>query len=143
MSERIAEPYPEIDATTDPSSVSVGQVIGEVTADLSKLMRQELDLAKAEMKVEAQKAGKGAGMLGAAGFAGYMLIVFASLALMFALDSFLHPGIAALIVALIWGVVAAVTFSMGRKQLKQVKPKPEQTMESLKEDVEWAKHPTR
>jgi len=123
----------------DVEGRSVGELIGEVTSDLSKLMRQELDLAKAEMKVEASKAGKGAGMLGGAGIAGHLVLVFLSLALMFALDAVMPTGWAALIVAALWGIVAAVLAATGRKKLREVNPKPERTVETLKEDVQWAK----
>ena len=69
----------------DVEGNSVGALIGEVTKDLSTLMRQELELAKVEMKAEAKKAGQGAGMFGAAGFAGYMVVMFLSIALWWAL----------------------------------------------------------
>src|SRR3954451_2951750 len=62
----------------DVEGTSVGELIGEVTKDLSALMRQELELAKVEVKAEAKKAGQGAGMFGAAGFAGYMVLMFLS-----------------------------------------------------------------
>ena len=128
----------------DVSQSSVGQLIGEVTSDLSTLMRQELELAKAEMKTEAAKAAKGAGMLGGAGYAGHLTILFLSLTLMWALgDLWDKPAWGALVVALIWGVVAAVLYSKGREQMKRVNPKPEQTVETLKEDVQWAKNRTR
>ena len=113
--------------------VSVGQLIGEVTKDLSTLMRQELDLAKAEMKVEAKKAGQGAGMFGAAGFAGYMVLMFLSIALWWALSHLVGHSWSALIVAILWGVVGAVAFVMGRKKFQQVNPKPERTVESLQQ----------
>ena len=115
----------------DVEGTSVGQLIGEVTKDLSTLMRQELELAKVEMKVEAKKAGQGAGMFGAAGFAGYMVALFLSIALMWALASAIPTGWAALIVAVLWGIVGAVAFVMGRKKFQQVNPKPERTVDTL------------
>lgn len=118
----------------DVEGVSVGQLISEVTTDLSTLMRQELELAKAELKAEASKAGKGAGMLGAAGLAGYFLLLFLSIALWWGLGSLLGArGWSALIVAALWGIAAAVLASMGRKKLKEVQPTPERTVETLKE----------
>ena len=83
----------------DVEGTSVGQLIGEVTKDLSTLMRQELELAKVEVKAEAKKAGQGAGMFGAAGFAGYMVLMFLSFALWWALANVMDIGLAALIVA--------------------------------------------
>jgi MFS family permease len=128
--------------TPDVSQHSVGELVGQVANDLSTLVRQEMALAKAEVKDEAKKAGKGAGMLGAAGLAGYFLLLFLSLTLMWGIGEMFdpdHPWIGALVVAVIWGIVAAVLASVGKKKLKEVNPKPEQTVESVKEDVRWTK----
>jgi hypothetical protein len=119
------------DGRPDVEGNSVGALIGEVTKDLSTLMRQELELAKVEVKAEAKKAGQGAGMFGAAGFAGYMVALFLSIALMWALASAIPTGWAALIVAVLWGIVGAVAFVMGRKKFQQVNPKPERTVDTL------------
>lgn len=121
------------------SDRSVGELIGEVTSGLSTLLRQELELAKVEAKAEATKAGKGAGMLAGAGVAGHLTLVFLTLTVMFALDNVMGTGWAALVVTLVWAVVAAVLASVGRKKLKTVNPKPEQTVQSLKEDAQWAR----
>jgi uncharacterized membrane protein YqjE len=126
----------------DPEQHSVGELLGRVTSDLSTLMRQEVELAKVEIKEEATKAGKASGTLVGAGLVGYLVLVFLSLALMFALDQVMPIGWAALITAVLLGIVAAVLFVVGRRQLKQVNPKPEQTVETLKEDVQWAKNRT-
>ena len=115
------------------SGRSVGDLIGEVTGDLSTLMRQELALAKAEMKQEATKAGKAAGMLGGAGFAGYMVLLFLSLALWWALANAMDEGWAALIVAAVWGVIGAILFTVGKARMKTVNPKPERTVQTLHE----------
>lgn len=123
----------------DVEGRSVGDLIGEVTKDLSTLMRQELELAKSEVKHEATKAGKGAGMLAGAGVAGHLVLVFLTLTAIFALDNFMGRGWAALIVTVVWAIIAAILASAGRKQLKQVNPKPEQTVQSLKEDAQWVK----
>ena len=124
----------------DVEGRSVGELLGEVTEDLSKLMRQEVALAKVELKEEATKAGKAGGLLGGAGAVGYLVLVFLSLALMFALDEVMPMGWAALLTAAILGVIAAILFVVGRNKFKQVNPKPEQTVETLKEDVQWAKN---
>jgi len=123
----------------DPDSVSVGTAIGEIMSDVSTLIRQEIELAKAELRVEGAKAGKGAGMLGGAAFAGWMVALFLSMALMWALGDVMPDGWAAVIVAVLWAIVGAVLFTRGRAQLKSVNPKPEQTVQTLKEDVQWAK----
>src|SRR3954452_16722570 len=117
----------------DVEGTSVGQLLGEVSKDLSTLMRQELELAKAEMKVEAKKAGQGAGAFGVAAFAGYMVLMFLSFALWWALENVMDAGLAALIVAVLWGVIAAVGYVMGKKKFQQVNPKPERTVETLQQ----------
>src|SRR3954462_1725604 len=113
---------------------SVGELIGNISDDLSRLFRQELELAKAEVKVEAGKAGRAAGMLGGAGFAGYLAVVLLSFAVVFGLANVMDAGWAALIVAVLWGVVGAVLYLSGRKQLKTVDPVPRRTVETIKED---------
>lgn len=112
---------------------SVGDLVSEVSNDLSTLMRQELALAKAEVKAEATKTGKAAGMLGGAGFAGYMVALFVSIALWWALANVMDEGWAALIVAALWAVIGAVLATVGRRRLRAVNPKPERTIQTLKE----------
>lgn len=121
--------------TSDISDVSVGQIMGNISQDMSTLMRQELDLAKAEITVEAKKAGKAGGMLGAAGLAGYFTLLFASITLWWALAELLDDAEAwaALIVTVLWGIAAAVLAMMGKKKMQQVNPKPERTVETLQE----------
>ena len=134
----MSTPYPTEGSTSarpDVSQASVGELISQVTTDVTTLMRQEFALAKAEMKQEAGKAGKAGGLLGGAGFAGYMLALFASVAVMAALDEFLPLWAAAAIVAAVYGVVAFVLYSKGRRELKTVDPTPHQTIETLKEGV--------
>jgi hypothetical protein len=123
----------------DIAGTSVGQLVSDVTQDLSTLMRQELALAKAEVKVEAVKAAKGAGMLGAAGFAGYMVLLFASIAAWWGLAELMASGWAALIVTAVWAVIGAVLFTVGRRQLHEVHPTPERTKETVKEIPEALK----
>ena len=117
----------------DISNTSVGEMIGQVAQDLSLLMRQELDLAKAEVKQEITKSGKAAGLLGGAGFAGYMVLLFGSIAAWWGLANFMDQGWAALIVTGVWAVVGALLFAVGRGRMKQVNPKPELTVETVKE----------
>ncbi|MGS2647146.1 phage holin family protein [Streptosporangium sp. G12] len=122
---------------------SLGELVGEIGEDLSKLVRQELLLAKAEVREEAAKAGKAAGLLGGAGFAGYMVAVLVTLAVMFGLGNVMDLGWAALIVAVIWAAAGAALYVTGRARLRQVSPKPERTVETLKEDARWARDLTR
>jgi uncharacterized membrane protein YqjE len=118
---------------------SVGELVSHLTSDLGMLTRQELALAKAELQAEAKQAGKGVGMLGGAAFAGWMTALFVSLTVMWALDEAMDLVWAALIVAAIWAVAAAVLTARGRKELREVSPTPDQTVESLKEDAKWLK----
>jgi uncharacterized membrane protein YqjE len=116
---------------------TVGELVSQLTTDLGRLTRQELALAKAELQAEAKKAGKGAGMLGGAAFAGWMVALFVSLTVMWALDEAMDLVWAALVVAVLWAVAAVVLAMTGRKELREVDPKPDQTVESLKEDAKW------
>ena len=118
---------------------SMGDIVGDIAKDVSALVRQEMDLAKVEMKQEATKAGKGAGMLGGAGVAGHMALLFLTFTLVFLLDNWMPLELAALIMSAVWGIIAAVLAARGRKELKQVDPKLETTQRTLKEDVQWAK----
>lgn len=123
------------------ADTSLGDLVGRLTGDLSRLMRAELSLAKAEAKEEATHAGRGAGMLTAAGAGALLMLAFASLALMFGLGNWMALGWAALIVAVLWAIAAAALASSGRKALKAVNPALPQTTETLKEDAQWAKRP--
>lgn len=99
---------------------SIGALLSDITANLSSLVRQELDLAKAEAKQSASRAGKGAGMLTGAGLAGYFVLLFVSVSVWWGLGK--HTGWAwsALIVAAVWAVIGAVLALLGRQQLRAV-----------------------
>jgi uncharacterized membrane protein YqjE len=130
----------EPDPTRQADERSLGEIVSDVTSDLSTLVRQELDLAKSELKQEATRAGKGAGMLAGAGIAGHLVLVFASLALMFLLDDWMPLELAALITAVLWLAVAGALAMNGRAQLKKTNPTLPETQRSLKEDASWAAH---
>jgi hypothetical protein len=119
------EQHPEV------SDRSVGDLIGNVTRDLSTLMRQELALAQAEIKQEVAKTAKGAGAMSGAAAAGYFVLLFLSIALWAGLSNVLDSGWAGLIVALVWAVIAGALFAFGRSKLRQVNPKPERTVDTL------------
>jgi uncharacterized membrane protein YqjE len=128
----------------DASAVtSMGDIVSDIARDLSTLVRQEMELARTEIKAEVTKAGKGAGFLGGAGVAGNLALTFLSLTVVFALWHVMDIVWAALIVTVIWAIVAGVLAASGRKKLQQVDPKLEATTQSLKEDAQWAKNPTR
>jgi hypothetical protein len=121
---------------------SIGELIGNISDDLSQLFRQEVELAKAEIKQEATKAGKAAGMLGGAGFAGYLAVVLLSFAAVFGLDAVMPMGWAAVIVAVVWAAIGAALYVTGKNRLKTVDPMPRRTVETIKEDAQWLKNPT-
>jgi hypothetical protein len=132
--------YGATGATSAPNrDESIGNLISQVAGDVSTLFRQEVALAKAELKEEAAKAGKAGGMLAGAGFAGYMVAVLLSLAAVFALGAVMPLGWAALIVAVVWAVVGGVLYTVGRNRMKDVDPVPRQTVETLREDAQWAR----
>jgi hypothetical protein len=131
MSSQIPEPPPSA-AHVKADNASLGELLSDVTRDLSTLMRKEVELAKAELKQSTSRAGKGAGMLAGAGIGGHFVLLFLSLALMWALGAIMPLGWSALIVAVIWAIIAAVLASVGRKELKQIKGLP-QTSETLSE----------
>ena len=126
----MTNPYP---SETRARKESVGELVSDITGDVSTLVRQEIALAKAEVKAEAKQAGKGAGMLAGAGLEGIMVLVFASLTLMFALDLAMPLWTAALIVTVIHGLLAAVLGLQGKASLAKVDPVPHQTVETIKE----------
>ncbi|MEU5567324.1 phage holin family protein [Micromonospora musae] len=100
---------------------SIGELLRQVTADLSTLMRQEVELAKAEIRQEGRKAGKAAGLFGGAGFGGYMVALFLSLALWAGLSNVMDAGWAGLIVAVLWAVIATLLYSMARQHARRVR----------------------
>ncbi len=123
---------------------SFGELLSGLASDTSLLVKQEIELAKVEVSAKAKKAGKGAGMLAGAAMAGLMALITLTLLLIVIFDAFLELWLAALIVLIIWGAVAAVLALTGKKKLQEAAPPvPEQTTQTLKEDVQWAKHPTQ
>ena len=134
-----------------PEEQSLGELFGRVTSDMSTLVRQEMQLAKVEIKQEVRTAGRAGGLLGGGAFAGYVALLFVSVAIALLIATALPDSmsetmrhlIGFLIVGLLYGIAAAVLLSKGKKQLDKVDPVPHQTVETLKEDVQWAKTQTR
>ena len=115
----------------DVSERSFGELLGEVTQDLSTLMRQELELAKAELSQEAAEAGRAGGMFAGSAVAGHMVLLFVSIAAWWGLSNVMDGGWAALIVAAAWAVVAAVLFVSARSRWSRVRGL-ERTVETVK-----------
>jgi len=122
----------------------VGELLRQLSQETTTLVKQEIDLAKAEMTEKGKQAGIGAGMFGGAGVSGLLALIFLSLAIVAALDTATWTWLAALIVGLVWAAAAAVLALQGRNKVQQAAPPaPEQAIESTKEDVQWAKSHAR
>jgi uncharacterized membrane protein YqjE len=125
---------------SDPSpDQPLAQLVARMTSDLSALFRKEVELAKIEIREEMKQTAKASGMYGAAGFAGYMALVLVSLALAFLLDLIMPTWIAFLIVGVAYGAAGYLLFRRGQERFKAINPLPEQTIETIKEDVEWVR----
>jgi Putative Actinobacterial Holin-X, holin superfamily III len=118
-------PIPPPEAHVKADTNSLGDLLGDVTRDMSTLMRQEVELAKAELKQTTSRAGKGSGLLAGAGVAGHFVLLFLSLALWWGLATLIGLGWSAVIVAVIWAIIGAILASMGRKELKGIKGMPQ------------------
>jgi hypothetical protein len=127
----------------DVGEPTLGELVSAMTSDLSLLVRKEMELAKVEIKEEVSTAGKAAGAFGGTAVAGYMALLFLSFALALGLSALMPDGLAFLLVGLLYGAVAGVLFVQARDRAKQIDPVPQQTVETIKEDVAWAKAQTR
>ena len=118
----------------------LGEVAGELTRDLSLLVRQEIELAKAEMREKGRVAAPGLGMIGGAGVTGLMAAGALTAFLILVLSIFLPEWSSALIVGAVLAAVTYVLVKQGKERVEKAgSPVPEQTIETVKEDVEWAK----
>jgi len=130
-----------VSAVQPPAAdASLGELFSGLTTDMSGLVRDELTLAKVELKEEIAKVGRASGMFGGAALAGYMTVVLLSFAAAWGLAELMAVGWAFLIIAALWGAAAAFLYLRARDQLATVNPKPELTINTLKEDVQWAKN---
>ena len=124
----------------EPSSDQpLSELISRASSDLATLFRKEVELAKIEIRDDVRHTAKAGSMFGAAGFAGYLAAVLASLALVFVLDLAMPLWAAFLIVAVLFALVGFVLFRQARTRMSQFTPGPEQTLETIREDIEWAK----
>jgi hypothetical protein len=118
---------------------SLGELFGHLSTDLSALLRDEVELAKIELKDEATRAARAGGLLGGAALAGFMVVVLLSFAAAWGLAEVVPIGWAFFLVGVVWAAFGTVLYLQGRDRLKTVSLKPQQTVETLKEDVQWAK----
>jgi Putative Actinobacterial Holin-X, holin superfamily III len=121
----------------------IGELLKQLADETTMLVRQELDLAKAEMREKAEKAGPGFGMWGAAGVTALLAAGTLTAFLILALDGVMPNWLAALLVGLVYTAIAGVLYLNGKHRVEEAgSPVPQKTIESVKEDVQWAKHPT-
>jgi len=132
------------DTTDSLRERSLPDLLKRLSEETTRLVHQELDLAKAELSEKGRQVGAGAGLFGGAGAIGLLGLAALTACFILALATVLPAWLAALIVAVVYGAVAAVLAVRGRDKVKQATPiVPEQTMETVKEDVQWAKSQTR
>jgi Flp pilus assembly protein TadB len=128
------------DTQNDLRQRPIGEVAKDLTRDVSTLVRQEIELARAEMAQKARVAASGVGMLGGAAVAGLCAAGALTACVILVFSLFLPEWLAALLVAAGLAAVAFALLRRGRQQVEKAgKPIPEQTVETVKEDVEWAK----
>ena len=127
------EPYP-----VDQPEATVGDLVGRLTDDFGSIVQSHVMLAKEEITAEIKKAGRGAGMMGGSALAGWIAALLLSFALAWGLAALIdEPWLGFLVVGLVWALAAAWLFITGRRQLQEVEPLPEQTIDELKEDQRW------
>jgi Putative Actinobacterial Holin-X, holin superfamily III len=118
---------------------SLGELFGDLSQEFADLVRTQTELARSEMRAQADKAKRVAGAFGAAAITGYMALVMLSFAAAWGLSEIVPEGIAFLIVGGLYAVAAAVLYVRGRDRAKDMSLVPQDTVESLKEDVQWAR----
>jgi Flp pilus assembly protein TadB len=134
----------DLPGTEDLRDRSLGELLKQLSEQTTRLVHQELELAKAELQQKGRQAGQGAGMFGGAGALGLAALGALTACFILALDLIMPAWLAALIVAVVYGIVAFVLVKQGQARIKRATPPvPEQTIETVKEDVEWAKNQMR
>jgi hypothetical protein len=129
-------------AHADARDRGLGELVKELANQTSTLVRQEIKLAQAEATQKGKLAGRGAGKLAGAAVAALLMLGALTALAIVALDSFVALWLAILIVTLVWAAVAAVLAQSGRNELRSATPPVPQTVETVKEDIQWAKTQT-
>jgi uncharacterized membrane protein YqjE len=125
-------------------SQSTGELVKQLSEQTTTLVRKEIELAKAELSAKGKVAGEGAGMFGGAALLGLLALGTLTALILSLLDKAMDFSLAALLVTLVYAAVAGVLAMNGKQRLKRGLPAaPEQTLETVKEDVQWAKDQTR
>jgi hypothetical protein len=132
--------YQEPPSADDLHERPLPELLKQLSQETTQLLRQEIELAKAEVSEKGRKAGVGAGLFGGAGAVGLLAAGALTACFILALSEVMHPALAALLVAVVYGAIAAVLAIQGRQKVKEAAPPvPRQTVETVKEDVQWAK----
>ncbi len=118
---------------------SLSELLSDVTGEIATLFRKEVELARAETSEQVSRAAKAGAMLGAAAVIGFLTLILLAFAAAWGLSEVVPEGVAFLIVGVVFGIVAAVLASAGRKKIASVNPMPDQTVQTLKADVQVAK----
>lgn len=118
---------------------SLGELTARLTSGLGDLIQTHIELAKEETKREVKTAGAAAGMLVGGAVAAHLALIVLSIAAGWGLAELMAPGLAFLIVGVVWAVVAAVAITLGRKRLDDLEPAPTATLEEIQEDKQWLK----
>jgi uncharacterized membrane protein YqjE len=129
-------------AGTDPRERGIGELVKDLASQTSTLVRQEIKLAQAEVAQRGKVAGKGAGMMAGSAVAALLALGALTALAIVALDSFMALWLAILIVTLVWAVISAALAQAGRNSLRSSTPPAPQTVETVKEDIQWAKTQT-
>jgi hypothetical protein len=132
----------EVNGGVEARERPIGELVKELSAQTSTLVRQEIELARAELQQKGKVAGKGAGMLAGGAVAGLLALGALTAALIALLDKAMATWVAAVIVMALWAIVALVLAKTGQKALQRATPPAPQTVETVKEDIQWAKNPT-
>ena len=130
----------QTDGAGDLRERPIGELLQQLSQETTTLVRKELELAKAEMAEKGKQAGIGAGMFGAAGIVGLLALGALTACLILALDGAMKDWLAALVVAAAYALVAGILALVARSRVREATPPvPEETVDSVKEDVQWAK----
>ena len=131
---------PGTDRVVEPKQPdkSLGDLFGDLGSELTTLVRQEMELARTEARLEVRRAAQAGAAFAAAAVAGLLFLMFISAALAWLLDQWMNTALAFLIVAVLWAIVALIAVQSGKQRAADIEPMP-RTVETLKEDVEWAK----
>ena len=139
---RVAPPVASEQSSGDARERGIGELVKDLASQTSTLVRQEISLAQAEVTQKGKVAGKGAGLLAGAAVFGLLALGALTAALITLLDNVMATWVAALIVMVLWAIVAFVLAKAGQKALQQATPPAPQTVETVKEDIQWAKTQT-